>query len=241
MISKLIRRARTSEIATVAKNVIYLFDNSNLKSDSFLSSTIEKIRNEHLLIVQSIRKDKPETLLEKKDIIRDGLVRKLNNLINGYVNHPNKSIQSSAGHVKSVFYKFGIGIVQESYDSETTFIDSLLDDLSDVDVKSELENLSGCPAIVESLSDANNDFHQTRLKYINQVGNNNNTAERATDIKYRIASLINDVIVVYLRAMVMVDKEKYTAFALKVGESINMVNTSVHSRSGSKANEISDY
>ncbi|MBI9070971.1 MAG: hypothetical protein JEY94_05200 [Melioribacteraceae bacterium] len=83
--------------------------------------------------------------------------------------------------------------------------------------------------LVAELQTAETDFATTRVAYETAVVNDNKK-ENATTLKKETALIINEQLVVYLKAMAQVDKTKYENFALLIGQIIDETNEQVKRR-----------
>lgn len=75
--------------------------------------------------------------------------------------------------------------------------------------------LPGCADVITALQTTQNDFEAARIVY-EQEKAEESTQANASEVKAEVLAMINDKIVIYLRAMEVVDEPAYGAFARTV-------------------------
>lgn len=211
MIEKIIQWSRTTEVNDAAIRLYTAFDNSG-PDDPYLASTFTTLNAENLKLTQVIRRTKAESELEAKDELRDDKVRALYYLLKGFLHHPTPEIRLTAQALMDIFNKYGLAITGESYATESSLIFSLLLDLAAPEYQEAIAALSGCAELITQLNNAQGDFEEARLAYETEKAKEG-MVENASTVKKQVVSIINDKIVVYLRAMIEVNPDSYTAFA----------------------------
>ena len=229
MISKLISQSRVTEVDAASMRMIGAYKNTSLSSDSHLSSMFAELETATANLSAAIKRTKAESDLEVKDEARDGQVRALYYLIQGFMYHPDTAIKAAANTVDKVFEKYGVKITGESYSTESAMITSLLGDLSEEALLDAIAQLSGCAETVSALRAAQSDFETARVAYEEEKAHEG-TELNATTVKKEVLKIINEQIVVYLRAMETVDKTTYGAFALTIAQIIAANNEVVKKR-----------
>ena len=230
MIENLRTISRTTEVAAAATRMIGAFKNNDWSADAYLSSTFATLEQETTRLTVAIKRSKAESELEMKDEIRDDRLRSLYYLLVAFLNHPDPEIRAAAEAVTATFEKYGLSIIRESYATESAMVNSLLMDLEDSDLVTASAKLPGCAEIVAALKKSQTDFEETRIAYEEGKGAES-TKDSATVIKKSVVRLINDKLVVYLRAMNQVDVETYGSFYLTIAEVISDNNEVVKKRS----------
>jgi hypothetical protein len=167
--------------------------------------------------------------LEAKDEVRDNKVRAIAYLVMGFMHHPDETISSAAKKVDDVFEHYGLDIVKESYGTESSLIESLLDDFANTDLLPSIEALPGLSQLIADLKTVQNDFEQAQVTFEEEKAKEG-TEENASTIKKEVLVIINDKLVVYLRAMVQVDETKYGEFTHTVAQIIDDMNVIVKKR-----------
>lgn len=95
--------------------------------------------------------------------------------------------------------------------------------------KSSIAAISGCIENIAALKVAQHDFAQTRISYETTKAQNE-ILENAISVKKVLTKTINDQLVVYLCAFLLIDEENYGAFARTVSQIISDNNDVVKKR-----------
>jgi hypothetical protein len=234
MLEKLMTNSRVTEIDAVSMRMIGAYKNTTLSSDLHLVSMFSALAPKTVLLTAAIKRIKVDSMLESKDETRGDEVRSLNYLILGLLHHPDVEIKTAAQEVEKVFDNYGVAITGESYAVESSLIVSLLGDLAKPKLQAAIAKLSGCAEIIASLQAAQEDFEATRIAYETEKAEEG-THANATTIKKEVLDIINDQIVIYLRAMEQVDEPNYGAFTRTIAEIIADNNEVVKKRSKKQA------
>ena len=221
--------SRTTEVAAAATRMISAFKQSDSGADTYLTTTFAILEQETNRLTVAINRSKAESELEMKDELRDDSLRSLHFLLVAFLNHPGPEIRAAAETVSAIFEKYGLSIIRESYATESAMVNSLLLDLEDPDLVTAIGKLPGCTGIVTGLKNSQVDFEETRIAYEEEKGAES-TKDSATVIKKSVVRLINDKLVVYLRAMVQVDEATYGEFARTIAQIIADNNEQVKKR-----------
>jgi hypothetical protein len=237
MIDKLNYQSRTTEVDATSMRMIGAFKSTTLSSDQHLTEMFAALESSTTNLSAATKRTKAESLLEAKDEIRDNAVRSLNYLIVGLVHHPDTEIKTAAQEVEKVFEKYGVTITGESYASESALIVSMLGDLAKPKLLTAIAKLSGCTETIAALQAAQTDFEETRIAYEAEKAQEG-TQENATTLKKVVIAIINDKIVVYLRAMALVDEANYGAFARTIATIIADNNEVVKKRKKKEVDEV---
>lgn len=228
MIDKLIAKSRVTEVNDVATRSLGSFNQSGI-TDPYLSSTFTSLDAANLKLSEVIKRTKAESDLEEKDEVRDDKVRGLYYLLNGFLYHPTKKIKEAAQSLMEVFNKYGLAVIGESYASESSLLGSLLLDLAKPEYADAIATLSGCADLIAQLQAAQTDFEQARIAYETDKAKEGMVAN-ATAVKKEVVSILNDKIVVYLRAMEQVNPETFGVFAGTIAQIIADNNEQVKKR-----------
>ena len=229
MIEKLMTNSRVTEVDAVSIRMIGAYKRTKLSSDVHLGKIFSALEPESALLTGAIRRLKGESVLEEKDEVRDDDVRAVHYLTLGFMHHPDPAVKAAAEKVEKVFDNYGLSITGESYATESSLVNSLLTDLAKPKLQAAIALLSGLAEIITALQAAQTDFEETRIAYEEEKAKEG-TLENATAIKKEVVAIINDKLVVYLRAMIQVDEPTYGDFARTIAEIIDDNNEVVKKR-----------
>ncbi|NLT50700.1 MAG: hypothetical protein GXX85_07280 [Ignavibacteria bacterium] len=230
-LNKLKTKCKTTEADTVSGRIISEYQNSGLSSDTYLSSVFDSLKIGSAELTKAVNRIKSESDLEEKDILRDSKVRAVNYLVLGFKHHPDEIISAAAEKVGKVFEHYGLEIIKESYAVESSLIESLLEDFNKPETKTAIEALPGLSRVLEDLNAAQVKFEEANLAFEKEKSIEGNL-DNATTIKQEVVSIINNNLVVYLRAMCLSDEAKYGNFSRAVAQIIDDSNTTVKRRTG---------
>lgn len=228
-INKLIVSSRTTEVNGTANRIIIKFDEGDWSADTHLTEIFVQLKASKEKLTSAINRSKAESDLEEKDEIRDSKLRGISYLLKGYLHYPHATIKTAAEDVDKVFEKYGLKIIEDSYVTESTLINSMLEDFASAEVQPEVAKLPGLEDLLAELKTAQTEFETARVNYESEIALENKE-ENATKVKKETALIINEQLVVYLRAMVQVDKTKYEEFTLAVDKIIDDTNEQVKKR-----------
>ena len=228
MIEKLIAKSRTTEVNDATTRISGAFDGSGI-TDAYLTTTFASLDAANLTLSLAIKRSKAESDLEEKDEVRDDKVRALYYLINGFLYHPTREIKDAAQLLMKLFDNYGLVIVGESYATESSLVGSLLLDLAKPKYAAAITALSGCADLIAQLQTAEDDFEQARIAYETEKAKEG-MVSNATLVKKEVLAILNDKIVVYLRAMEQVNPATYGVYASTVAQIIADNNEQVKKR-----------
>ena len=230
MIQKLMTNSRVTEIDAVSIRIIGAYKNTGLSSDAHLVKIFSELESESANLTIAINRMKADSKLEVKDEVRDDKVRASYYLVMGYLHHPDAAIKAAAQEVEKTFDNYGLKITDESYATESSLVNSLLADLAKPKLQAAIATLSGLAEVITALQAAQTDFEQTRIAYEEEKAKEG-TLENATAIKKEVTTIINNKLVVYLRAMLMVDEATFGNFTRTIAEIVADNNEVVEKRS----------
>ena len=227
---KLIHQSRTTEVADASARMNVAYSQTGLQSDTHLAMIFGDLSLQTELLTAALRRAKSESELQLKDEARDDKMRSLYYLITGYTHHPDPVIKAAAVTITRIFDHYGLRITEESYASESALITSLLMDLSYPAYQQEIITLSGCAALIQVLQNSQGDFEFTRVAWEKDKAKEG-VLENASELKTKVVIIINERLVVYLRAMQQVNAEMYGEFANTIAVIIAENNKTVRRRS----------
>lgn len=228
-LNKLILSSRTTEMNGAADRIIMKYEEEDWSSEIHLSDYFNSLKTENSKLQTAINRSKAQSELEEKDEIRDENVRGINHMISAFLKFTDPAIKTAAVNVDKVFEKYGVEITQDSYVTESSLINSMLQDFSTTEMQTEIAKLPGLVVIIAELTTAQNNFESARVAYESAMANEENQ-QNATKLKKEVGLIINENIVPYLNVMAKIDSAKYEALALAIGKIIDDTNEQIKKR-----------
>lgn len=227
---KLVTTARITEVDDTCDRIVSLFEQEvSLQEDEALKGIIEEMKILSEKMTQSIKRDVVISKVQEADKKRDTILRSMNKVLIGYQSMKSPQIRENAEKINSVFSKYGIKIIKESYTAKSSYIESFLKDISDAEYSNALSLLSGFADWVSDLRTEQTAFNQTRLAYEKAISVYKNTSS-ASDLKKPMLDLINGKLITYLSAMKVVKFEEYSYFINAIQQVIDSTNDSIRKR-----------
>ncbi|WP_296031971.1 DUF6261 family protein [uncultured Treponema sp.] len=224
--NKVISKVRVTEVDGLSDALVRLYKaDEGVSSDAFLKSVMDEVEKLSVSITTAIKKDKVLSSLEEADGVRDEAVKNLSTLLDGYEVFPVAAKKEAAKKLKAVFDKYGKSITTANYVSESSLIESLLEDFSNEE--ETVGALDGIKEILEQIRSAQNAFVKASDEY--NAASTVKT-ESASSLKKPLLSAINDKFIPYITAMQMANSAVYADFATKAGGEIKRVNEIVSRR-----------
>lgn len=218
--NKVISKVRVTEVDGLSDALVRLYKaDEGVSSDVFLKSVMDEIEKLSVSITTAIKKDKVLSNLEEADGVRDEAVKNLSTLLDGYEVFPVAAKKEAAQKLKTVFDKYGKSITTANYVSESSLIESLLEDFSKEEETVSL--LDGIKEILEQIRSAQDSFVKASDEY--NAASTVKT-ESASSLKKPLLSAINDKLIPYITAMKMANSAVYADFATKAEGEIKRVN-----------------
>lgn len=229
MIEKLSTSSRNTEASGSVMRLIGAYKTTTLSSDVHLEPMFTDLENESTLFIKAINRAKSESILEDKNAVRTDSLRAFHYLLIGLLHHPTKKIKTAAEAVYKIYAHYGLSIVDGGYASGSALLVSLLNDLSAEALQESISHLSGLAELIAGIQTAQTDFEQTRIGFESSKAEES-TYTTATDLKKTVLDIVNDKVVIYMRAMELVDNVNYGAFARTIAEIIDDNNEQVKKR-----------
>jgi hypothetical protein len=230
MIPKLIFKSRITEVDTASVNIFTAYKKSGLDEDTHLSNIFTDLETGTSELTRAINRSKAESNLDKKDLKRDVNVKALYYMLQGAVYHPDAAVKTAGENLNAIFSKYGLKMTQTSYATESSLIDSLLEDFTAPTLQADIAGISGCASIISKLRAAQNDFKISHFTW-EETKAQEGLSKCATDVKKDVVTNINEKIVLYLNAMSQANHELYGELAQTVAQIINDNNEAVKKRS----------
>lgn len=224
--NKVISKVRVTEVDGLSDALVRLYKaDEGVSSDVFLKSVMDEIEKLSVSITTAIKQDKVLSNLEEADGVRDEAVKNLSTLLDGYEVFPVAAKKEAAKKLKAVFDKYRKSITTANYVSESSLIESLLEDFSNEE--ETVGALDGIKEILEQIRSAQDSFAKASDEY--NAASSVKT-ESASSLKKPLLSLINDKLIPYITAMQMANSAVYADFATKAEGEIRRVNEIVSRR-----------
>ncbi|MBU0474591.1 MAG: hypothetical protein KKF62_10540 [Bacteroidetes bacterium] len=200
--------SRTTEVNAVAGRIIAEYEKTDWSSDTHLTGIFNLLKPKNEILTGAINRIKAESDLEEKDEIRDEKIRSVYYIILGFMHHPDLAIKTAAQEVDKVFEHFGLELINQSYATESSLVASLLIEFSNTSLQPSIAALPGLNQLIMELTAAQTEFEAASVNYEEEKAEEG-TKENASAIKKEVVVIINEKLVVYLRAMIQVDETKY--------------------------------
>lgn len=230
MIFKLSNQSRITEVNTVSDNILTAYEKGKWDDNPHMIRIFTELETESDHLTTAINRSKAESNLDKKDLVRDEKIKNLNYILIGATHHPEIAVKKAGENLNAIFSKYGLKMTQTSYATESSLIDSLLEDFTATTIQADIAAVSGCTAIIAELKTAQNDFKSAHFAWEEKKAQEG-LIKCATDIKKDVLACINEKIVLYLNAMTQVDHDLYGELAQTVAQIINDNNEFVKKRS----------
>jgi hypothetical protein len=228
MIDKLSTNSRVTEVNDVATRSTGAFGASGI-TDPNLTNNFSNLEETNIELTKAIRRSKAESDLEVKDENRDNQLRSLYYLINGFSHHPVADIKNAALLLLNVFDNYGLKITGDSYATESSLVASMMLEYQKPEYAEAITALSGCGDLMEALAIAESQFEQARIAYETEKAKEG-MLQNASELKKQVLDLLNNKIVIYLRAMELVNPEVYGVFTATIAQIIADNNEQVKRR-----------
>ena len=223
--NKMNAKARVTEVDALSDALVRLYKaDTGIAEDAFLKTVMAEVETLSAQLTTAIRQDKVLSSLEEADGVRDEAVKSLGTLLDGYAAIPIVSKKEAAEKLRAIFAKYGKSITTANYASESSLIESLLEDFGKSDAQESAKVLDGVAEILEQIRTAQDAFVKASDEY---TAASSAKAESASSLKKPLVSAINDRLVPYLTAMAMANGTVYGDFALKAEKEISRVNETV--------------
>lgn len=227
---------RNTEVDGLSDTLIRLFKaDTKAQGDAFLKATMAQMETLSAQITTAIMQNRSLSTLEAADGVRDEAIRTLGTLLAAYAVFPIAEKKELAAPLKAVYEKYAkAGITSASYTSESSLVESLLEDFAAEDLAGNIKGLEGIAEAVASVRSAQDDFTRANDEYVKA---NANKGASASSYNKPIVSLINEKLIPYLEAMVIAGNENCLNFAKGVEAEISRANDMIAKRTKKGADE----
>lgn len=226
--NRVISKIRITELDSLSDTLVRLYkDNAPLAEDAFLKSTMAELETLSAQITTAIKSDKVRSRLDEADSGRDEAVKNLGRALDGYAALPIAGKKAAAERLLETFAKYGKDIAAANYSSESSLIESLLEDFGTADAKAAAVELDGISEILSDIRSAEDAFKKANDEF---TAAKSEKGESASSFKKTIVALINDKLVPYLTAMAIANSAVYSSFASKTELEITRQNSIIAKR-----------
>ena len=229
MISLFSNKSYNTEVDGSTARILNAYQKSGLKTYSDLSKIFEPLQNKSALLSAAINRLKVKSEQQTKDEVRDEKITGLYYLLVSFSHHPDAEIQQAAANLLNIFEKYGLAIKDESYTTESSLVNSLLNDYSAPEQQANIALVPQCAEYIAALQTAQTDFENTRVTF-EPARAEEGTFENATGIKKEVVYIINSQLVPYLNVMAQLNESVFGVFARTVEEIISENNQVVKKR-----------
>ncbi len=233
--NKLKTAIRVTELDGLSDTLVRVFKgDTEAQKDAFLKATMAELESLSAKITTAILQDKALSALEEADDARDEAVRSLGAVLAGYAAFPIAAKKEAALPLKTVYDKYSkAGIMRANYTSESSMIESLLEDLAAPALAANIAALDGVSETVAAIRATQDAFTKANDEYVAAKSDKSATA---SSFKKPMISLVNEKIVPYLDAMAIAQNANCVAFARAAEEEIKRINSTISAR-GKKGGE----
>lgn len=235
--NKVVSGVKNTELDGLSDTFVRLYKaNASAAKDTFVAATMAEIERLSAEITTAILQDKAVSTLEAADAERDKAITALGKVLAGYAALPIAAKQTAAAPLLAVYEKYAkAGITKASYISESSMVESMLEDLAAEPLAAHIAALEGVAESVAAIRAAQDAFTAANDAY---VAANESKGASASSVKKPLLAAINEKLVPYLNAMQIAKNEDCAAFASGVESEIARVNEAVARRS--KKGEIEE-
>lgn len=228
--NKVINNARVTELDGLSDTFVRLYKaNEAAAKDAFVAATMAEIERLSADITTAILQDKAVSRLEAADTERDKAITALGKVLAGYAALPIAAKQSAAEPLLAVYEKYSkAGITKASYLSESSMVESMLEDFAAETLAAHIAALEGVSEAISAIRSAQDAFTSANDSYI---AASESKGASASSFKKPLLAAINEKLVPYLNAMQIAKNENCAAFAAGVEIEIARVNDAVAKRS----------
>lgn len=229
-ISKLITSARVGEVSGCATNLRNSFlEEQEALNDELLDGIMQRANEANQQLIIAIEKDRVLSGMEAADEARDAAMSALVGFVKGqsYLTHADWHKAALAVH--AVIGKYSTGINQLSYAEQTAKINSLLEELASSKYSVLVDQILYLSAMISDLRSAQTTFEAAYAAYMEAL-KKNREIPNATAVKPQLLSIINNDLVVYLRATGKFYGQTHGSFGTKAGQIIDKINSNIRSR-----------
>lgn len=232
MNQKIFHYCNTTEISTVATNLLIAFSKGDWSTDMALSAILVNLGTENEIFTKSIRFSKSGAqpkIIHEKDEIADQLFICTKQFIWANTYAPEKETAEKAQRIWSIFDSNNLNLHRLSYESQMALTKSLIENINHPDVRPSLDSLTGVSTRFDSFAAASEDFRATFVEFKKSVAGLEKVISASAQ-KNVIRKIINDKLTAYMDSVADSLPEKYAAINLEIAQHIESINTKARAR-----------
>jgi hypothetical protein len=219
MIPYLMMTSRVTEVDGSTARIISAYQTSGLNADPNMEKIFGPLQEKSTLFSEAINRLKAKSEQQTNDEVRDEKIDGVYYLLVSFSHHPDEVIKNAALRLLGIFEEYGLAIKDEGYTTESSLVNSLLNDFSKPEQQADIALVPQCAGYIEALQTAQANFENNRIAYETALGEEG-TLENATALKKEIVRIINGLLVPHLNVMSQLEERTYGAFARTVAEII---------------------
>ncbi len=219
--------ARVTELDTLSDALVRLYKaDGGIAGDEYLQGVMAEIESLSAKLTTAIMSDKIVSTLTEADKKRDEVIRSFRTLLNGYAVIPFAEKKAAAEKLLAVFSKYK-EITGENFLSESSLVESLIQDLGAADLAASIAMLEGVAEYLADLRTAQDEFNKASDEL---TAAQLKKGESATSLKKPLFDAINNKLVPYLTAMNLANSAVYGDFIARAEAEISRTNAAVTKR-----------
>ncbi|MBS2210951.1 hypothetical protein KEM09_06045 [Carboxylicivirga mesophila] len=232
LIEKVLKRMRVADTVHLGNAILDELGKSTIE-DVNITAIKSEMSTICIGLAGAVNETKVLSMLEKYDTLRDNTYRSLLYLNKGFLLHPDTKIRAAASEVQQVLDKYGFSLVDHNYASESTLIDAFIRDMKMPLIAPNVSVLPGLPAILSQLQ-TDQDLFKSAERSWHEARAEDGKTLNATALKHELMKVINDKLVLYLRAMVQLNPASFGELSNNISMHISTANELVKRRSNSE-------
>ncbi len=233
-ISTLLTTARISEVGGTGENLLKAYADTGITEDANLQTIINLLTEKNALLITAIEKNKAYSQLEEFDQARDAAFKALYQYLEACTLLPEGITQTAALGIFPTLKKYGIGMTRLPYTEQTAQMKSLIEELAKDAITEQSSKIVHLDGMIETLKQTQTDFQQAHSDYTSQISLSKGE-QSATELKSEVLQIINEKLVMYMRAMATTFPDTHAQFAQELAVEINKTNQNIKSRSNKSA------
>ncbi len=228
-VNTLLTTARMKEVGETVQNILKAYDNCALCKDANLQRIIDLLAQKNNQLIAAFEKCKAHSALEKCDEERNKAFKNLYYYLKACTLSPMGIDRTIAESIFPLFEKHGICIDKLAYEEQNSQTKHLCKELECQDLMARTKRNAQLDDMLESLKKAQANFLKVHNNYSSQI-KLSAKEQSAKELKNSVLEIINEQLVMYMRAMEKTFPETHAAFATKLANEIDKTNQNIKNR-----------